>query len=80
MAFHTQLSTCIHRHGREGASRFDPVKSDSNFPNLFCSLQCEREWVAVCLTRLTLADVCDLQARACAVASRMAKLAVGGGR
>jgi hypothetical protein len=64
MPFYTELSTCIHRHSRETGRRFDPVRSDSNFPAFFCSLKCEKEWMASSLANLTLADVFDIQARA----------------
>jgi hypothetical protein len=31
---------------------------------LFCSLQCEKEWIQGCLQNVTLGDVVDIQARA----------------
>jgi hypothetical protein len=74
MPFYTQPRTCCHGHCR---SRFDPKKSDSNCPAFFCSVQCEKEWIVDCLRHLTLADVLDIQARACAGA-RMAASAVAG--
>jgi hypothetical protein len=67
MSFYALLSTCMHSHGNQSASRFDPVRSDSNFPTLFCSFQCEREWIEDCLANLSLADVFDIQARTHAV-------------
>lgn len=67
MPFYSQLNTCLHSHGYNVGNRFDPAKSDSNFPMLFCSLQCEREWASECISRLTLADVFEIQARVRAV-------------
>jgi|tagenome__1003787_1003787.scaffolds.fasta_scaffold12538068_1 hypothetical protein len=78
MPFYTQLNICLRRHGRNKTTRFDPMRSDSKFPALFCSLKCENEWIARNLASLTLADVLEIQARACHLAG-MASLAVAGG-
>lgn len=64
MPFFTEQNTCIHTHSKEMGKRFDPIRSDSNFPEYFCSFNCERDWVAVSLARVTLADVLDIQERA----------------
>ena len=64
MSFYPQLNICLRRHGRNKTTRFDPIRSDSNFPALFCSLKCENEWIARDLASLTLADVLEIQARA----------------
>lgn len=72
MPLYLQTNKCMNRHGNDTWSRFDPVKSDSNYPHLFCSLKCEREWVEGCLAAITLADVSDIQARTCAVADAQA--------
>ena len=74
MPFCTQPRTCYHGHC---ASRFDPKQSNSNFPTFFCSVQCEKQWIAECSRHLTLADILDLQARACDGA-RMVASAVAG--
>jgi|tagenome__1003787_1003787.scaffolds.fasta_scaffold18005235_1 hypothetical protein len=62
MPFYLPVSKCINPHTNEPWNRFDPISSDSNFPTLFCSLQCEKEWVASCLGNLTLVDVFEIQA------------------
>ena len=80
MQFYSQPNICIHRHGRDTWGRFDSTKSDANFPALFCSLQCEKAWIASSLAKLTLADVVDIQARASAAASELQLSAVAGGR
>ena len=74
MPFCTQTMTCCHGHC---GSCFDPKKSDSNFPVFFCSVQCEKEWIADRLRHLTLADVLEIQARACAGARMVASGVAG---
>jgi hypothetical protein len=64
MSFYLQLSTCMHSHGNNSPARFDPIRSDSNYPTLFCSFQCERQWIEECLSNLSLADVFEIQALA----------------
>lgn len=61
MPFCLQLTTCVVPSCR---NRFDPAKSDSKFPALFCSLQCESKWISDCLRHVSLADVFDIQKRA----------------
>jgi hypothetical protein len=68
MPFYTQLNICLRRHSRDITTRFDPMRSDSNFPALFCSLKCENEWIAKDLATLTLANILEIQARACELA------------
>lgn len=64
MPFYTQLSTCMNRHRNDAPCRFDPLRSDANFSELFCSLRCEKEWIELTVANLTLSDVVDIQARA----------------
>ena len=63
MPLYLRINKCMNLHSDDTPSRFDPIKSDSNFPSLFCSIRCEREWVASWLANLKLADVFDIQAR-----------------
>jgi hypothetical protein len=63
MALYLQTNKCINLHRNDTWTRFDPIRSDSNFPSLFCSLECEKQWIEECLAGLTLADVFDIQAR-----------------
>jgi hypothetical protein len=77
MPFGTQLSNCIHRDAKDASTRYDPAKSDSNFPALFCSLQCEKEWIQGCLQNVTLGDVVDIQARAFTGAAMSVSAAAG---
>jgi hypothetical protein len=77
MPFYMQLNTCINQHTRQPWGRFDPGASDSNFPALFCSFRCEKEWVAANLANLTLADVLDIQARAFGTNSASTAIASG---
>lgn len=78
MPLYLQLNKCVNPHGNDTWSRFDPVRSDSNYPTLFCSLRCEREWVARCLSDLSLADVVDIQARTHAAAGTDSLTATAG--
>lgn len=57
MPLYSQTNKCMNLHANCSWRRFDPIRSDSNFPSLFCSLRCEREWVANWLANLGLADV-----------------------
>jgi hypothetical protein len=68
MPLYLQLNKCLNPHGSDTWNRFDPARSDSNYPTLFCSFRCEKEWVESCLADLTLADAVDIQTRARAVA------------
>lgn len=79
MPYHTQLNTRIHPHGRDTASRFDALRSESNYSAFSYSLKCAKEWITRSLADLTLADVLDIRVRACAAAG-MAASAVAGGR
>jgi hypothetical protein len=67
MPLYLQTNKCINLHRNETWTRFDPIRSDSNYPSLFCSLRCEREWVASCLANLSLGDILDIQQHAFAV-------------
>jgi hypothetical protein len=78
MPLYLQLNRCMNQHGNDTWSRFDPVRSDSNYPTLFCSLQCEREWVSSCLAGVTLADVSDIQSRTRAAANTEIQTASAG--
>lgn len=68
MPLYLELNKCMNLHGNDTWDRFDPVRSDSNYPALFCSLRCEKEWVENCLADLSLADVLDIQRRTRAAA------------
>jgi hypothetical protein len=78
MPLYLPVNKCINPHTNEEWNRFDPIRSDSNFPSLFCSLQCEREWVASCLGKLTLAEVIEIQALTNDVTGTGTFAAVGG--
>lgn len=77
MPLYLQLNKCMNLHGSDTWNRFDPARSDSNYPTLFCSLRCEKEWVARCLADLSLAEVFDIQARTSAAANTSAFTAIG---
>jgi hypothetical protein len=68
MPLYLQLNKCMNLHGDDTWSRFDPIRSDSNYPSLFCSLRCEKEWVENCLADLSLPEVFDIQKRTRAAA------------
>jgi hypothetical protein len=57
MALYLQTNTCMNSHRGDTRSWFDPNRSDSNFPSLFCSLRCERQWITSWLANLRPADV-----------------------
>ncbi|ABF42733.1 hypothetical protein Acid345_3732 [Candidatus Koribacter versatilis Ellin345] len=78
MPFYSQPNTCVQQHAGNVGSRFDPAKSDSDFPMLFCSLQCQREWISKCMSGLTLEDVFEIQERARAVIGEWAVAATIG--
>ena len=78
MARGMQLNTCIHCRGRYAGSCCDPICSDSKFPTYFCSLNCEKKWVAGTVAKMTLADIVDLQARVSAAAGMAAGAAASG--
>jgi hypothetical protein len=46
MPLYLQTNKCLNLHPDDKRGRFDPINSDSKFPSLFCSLRCEREWLA----------------------------------
>jgi hypothetical protein len=52
MPLHLQTNTCMNLHGSDTRNWFDPNKSDSNFPSLFCSLRCEKRWIASWLAKV----------------------------
>jgi hypothetical protein len=64
MPLYLQTNKCINPHRNDIWTRFDPLRSDSTYPSLFCSLRCEQEWVANCLANLPLVDILDIQQRA----------------
>ena len=78
MPFCTQLNTCINCRGRYAGSHCDPICSDSKVPAFFCSLNCEKEWVAGSVAKMTLAEIGDLQARISAAAGMAASGAASG--
>ena len=54
MPLHLETNKCMNGQRTHTLKHYDPIKSDSGYPALFCSLQCEREWLADCLAELVL--------------------------